>query len=137
MSLLMKALEKAAKDREEADAGRDAAAPDAAAGPPAPPPPPAARPATAAAPATPSRESMLAATVIRASERDTGGGLGNAAAYLRDHPLLVFGPIAALFLIGYGTYIYLQMTNPSMFAKQAPRPASPPPAVPAALAPPS
>lgn len=180
----MKALEKAAKDREEADAGRDAVAPAGAAVEPAvdlgilagvaPAPAAAAsaprggaanfeltleplapqqpsalaakrsepslspgKPAGAAraAPTAASRESMLAATVISASERDTGGGLGSAAAYVRDHPLIVFGPIAALFLIGYGTYIYLQMTNPSVFAKQAPRPA--PPAAPATPAPPS
>ena len=151
MSLLMKALEKAAKDREDAaPAGAAAPAPAAAATAARPgaakseftlepltapveprttPPASAssARPATAAAPAAASRESMQAAAVIRASGRDTGGGLGNAIAYLREHPLVIFGPIAALFLIGYGTYIYLQMTSPGMLAKQAPRPASPPP----------
>jgi len=79
---------------------------------------------------------MLAATVISASDRDTGGGLGSAFTYLREHPLVVFGPVAALFLIGYGTYIYLQMTSPAILAKQAPRPAPAPPASPAAPAPP-
>ena len=156
----MKALEKAAKDREDADAGREAAVPagataagganseltleplapqqpSAAAGEPHEPSPPLIPPAGAAraAPAAASRESMLAATVISASDRDTGGGLGNAFAYLREHPLIVFGPIAALFLIGYGTYIYLQMTSPAILAKQAPRPAPQPPASPAAPAP--
>ena len=163
MSLLMKALEKAAKDREEADAGRVAAvpagaavAPDTGAGnseltlealaprepsaPAAKPRPPSASPSEPAGaarvvpPAAASREAMLAATVIRASEHDTGGGLGDAIGYLREHPLVVFGPIAALFLIGYGTYIYLQMTSPGTVATQAPRPASPPPPTPAAPA---
>lgn len=164
MSLLMKALEKAAKDREDADAGREAAgatgvagaaaagsanseltleplAPQQASAPAGepresstPPVPPAG--AARAAPAAASRESMLAATVISASDRDTGGGVGSAFAYLREHPLIVFGPIAALFLIGYGTYIYLQMTSPAILAKQAPRPAPAPPAPPAAPAPP-
>ena len=168
MSLLMKALEKAAKDREGADAGRDPAAPaDAAreptldlgilAGAAAPVPaaaataarssaakseftlepfiapaepratplsspssPSSAKPATAAAPAAASRESMLASTVIRASERDTGGGLGSAVAYAREQPLIVLGPIAVLILIGYGTYIYLNMTSPGMAVKQPP-----------------
>lgn len=156
MSLLMKALEKAAKDREDADGAREAAAPAGAAKsqftlepiippaelrttpvsspppPPSPPPSPSsAKPATAPAPAAATRDSTLAAAVIRASGRDTGGGLGNAVAYLREHPLVVFGPIAALFLIGYGTYIYLQMTSPGMVARQAPRSASPrPPSAP-------
>jgi len=156
----MKALEKAAKDREDADAGREAAVPAgaaaagganseltleplaphqasaAAAGEPSTPPVP---PAGAARAAPASRESMLAATVISASDRDTGGGLGNAFTYLREHPLVVFGPVAALFLIGYGTYIYLQMTRPAILAKQAPPPASAAPAPlssPAAPAPP-
>lgn len=166
MSLLMKALEKAAKDREDADAGREAAVPAGATGgtgaaagsahseltleplapqqasAPAAPPressPPPMPPAGAARPAPPaaSRESMLAATVISASDRATGGGFGSAFAYLREHPLIVFGPVAALFLIGYGTYIYLQMTSPAILAKQAPRPAPPLPASPAAPAPP-
>jgi len=167
----MKALEKAAKDREDADAGREAAVPAGATGgaggapagganseltleplaplqPSAPageprgssPPPVPPAGAARAAPAAASRESMLAATVISASDRDTGGGFGSAFAYLREHPLIVFGPIAALFLIGYGTYIYLQMTSPGMFAaKPAPRPAppSPPSAALATPAPPS
>ncbi len=161
MSLLMKALEKAAKDREEADAGREAAVPAGAAAapdagganaeltleplplapqqtsapaakprPPSPSPgePAVAARATAAAPAAATRESMLAATVIRAGEHESGGGLGNAIGYVLEHPLVVFGPIAALFLIGYGSYIYLQMTGPGPLATQTPRPSSPPPA---------
>mgnify|MGYP001573711415 CR=1 FL=1 len=168
----MKALEKAAKDREDADAGREAAVPAGAAPasaaaasaprggaansgltlePLAPQQPnaPAAKPrepvpspspgkpagAARATPAAASRESMLAATVIRASERDTGGGLGSAVAYVRERPLIALGPIAALFLIGYGTYIYLQMTSPGMIVKQPPPPVQSAPGAPIPTAP--
>ncbi len=154
MSLLMKALEKAAKDREETDAERVVAAPaapavaraaakappDLALEPIAPPvaahyePPQSPRRQSAAASPTPgaaSRESAQAATVIRAGRRDPGGGVG---AYVREHPLIVFGTFAALFSLGYGTYIYLQLTNPGMFVKQPPRPAQQTPSAPIAPA---
>ena len=176
MSLLMKALEKAAKDREDAGAGREAAVPaDATAepalgilsgasmAPPAaakaarssmakseltlepltapaeprimplsPPPSPSSTKPVAPAPAAASRESILAATMVRAGAREHGGLVGAALAYVRDRPLVVFGPLAAVVLIGYGTYIYLQMASPATFAKQVPRSAPPPPAPPAA-----
>ncbi len=171
MSLLMKALEKAAKDREEADSGRAAAAPAGAAAPlggaasseftleplaPQRQSAPAEKPhplspspgesagdglVAPAPPAAASRESMLAATtVIRASARDSGGGLGSAIAYVREQPLIVLGPIAALLLIGYGSYIYLQMTSPNQVAKQpaarvqSAAPATPTPPAPAVAA---
>ena len=147
----MKALEKAAKDREDADAARETTAPAGAATapvaraasteftlepreprlqskpeakPPEPAPipvkPAAAAPAAAARPATASPESTLAATVIRAGGRDTGGGLAAAVAFVREQPLIVFGPLVALSLIGYGTYIYLNMTSPGVAAKPPP-----------------
>ena len=144
----MKALEKAAKDREDADPRRETAAPAGAATAPgagaanfeftleplapqqpsAPaaksrdPSPSPGKPAGAAraTPAATSRESMLAATVISASERDTGGGLGSAVAYLREHPLLVIGTLAALFMISLGGYVSLQMASPSPVVKQPP-----------------
>ena len=56
--------------------------------------------------------------MIGASRRDTGGGAG---AYLREHPLPVFGALAALFLISLGGYVLLQMANPSPLVKQPPR----------------
>ena len=152
MSLLMKALEKAAKDREDADAARETTAPTGAATAPvahtasteftleprepreprephlqskpeAKPPEPApipVRPAAAAPPATASPEAALAATVIRAGGRTSGGGLAAAVAFTREQPLLVFGPLVALILIGYGTYIYLNMTSPRVATKPPP-----------------
>jgi Flp pilus assembly protein TadD len=77
--------------------------------------------------------------MIRASQRDTGGGVG---AYVRSHPLIVFGTLPALFLIGFGSYVYLQMTSPGLVVKQPPRPAqsapiAPLPATPAPAAAPA
>jgi Tfp pilus assembly protein PilF len=142
MSLLMKALDKAAKDREEggaepAPAARagDAFAPGAGAaksGLALEPMAPQQATAPAAAPreaslssgkpagaesAAASRESEQAAAMIGASRRDTGGGAG---AYLREHPLPVIGALAALFLISLGGYVLLQMANPSPLVKQPP-----------------
>ncbi len=152
MSLLMKALEKAAKDRGESSKTPDTApapgvsttAPVAAGasaskselmlepitgesairpGPPSAPPPRATPPVTppprkpaAAGPATP-RESAQAAAVIRAEQRESGSNIG---VYLRDHPLLAIGTLVTLFMIGYGSYVYLQISNPGLFAKQPP-----------------
>jgi Tfp pilus assembly protein PilF len=155
MSLLMKALDKAAKDREEggaepASAARagDAVAPGAGAAksglalePMAPqratapaaaprePSLPSGKPA-GAEPAAASRESAQAAAMIGASRRDTGGGAG---AYVREHPLPVFGALAALFLISFVSYVLMQMASPSPLVKQPPRstpgaPIVPPPA---------
>lgn len=147
----MKALEKAAKDREDADAARETTVPAGAATaplaraasteftlepreptlqskpeakPPEPAPipvkPAAAAPAAAVPLATASPEAMLAATVIRAGGRSSGGGLAAAVAFTREQPLLVFGPLVALILIGYGTYIYLNMTGPRAAVKPPP-----------------
>jgi len=145
----MKALEKAAKDREETGAESTPAVAPAGAAPgastakseltlepiapqPAAPREPSLSPrkTTGAAPpaAAASRESARAATVIRAGQRETGAGAG---AYAREHPLFVFGTLAALFLLAYGSYVYLQMTNPGIFAKQPAQPAQSAPIVPA------
>ncbi|MGH8750120.1 MAG: tetratricopeptide repeat protein [Burkholderiales bacterium] len=109
MSLLMKALQKASQDRtsgelpkppvSENQAGELALQPletetlAAAAG----------DEATEASPA-------LAATVMRAGE--TPGGLG---VYIRTHPVVLFGFIAALVLIGGFIYILLAIYKPAAF----------------------
>ena len=154
MSLLMKALEKAAKDR--GDANGEAAVPTHAVEPNAgiksnselTLEPVIARPAepvpaqratlgpqrehTTARPSTipsGSRDSLEAAAMIRAAGQAEPSG--NVIAYLRDRPLITFGTVAALFLVGFGGYVYMQM-NPGMFVAQAPRPA---PVAPIAQAP--
>ena len=146
----MKALEKAAKDREGTEPRANAVVPAGGAptpgamsakselvtgadhpgagvratrrgpGPRAaeiPPRRPSAAAPTAAA-ATAQRNAAAAATVIRAGQREPRGGIG---VYVSEHPLIVIGVMAALFLLAYGGYVYLQMSNPGLFLKQAPR----------------
>lgn len=129
MSLLLKALEKAARDRAEAKAESRSEAPVAelalepieperarAAGAQASQPEPAPRAQSAPEPAR-------AATVLQAGVRTPGRG---AAAYVRTHPLAVLGGFAALFLVGFAVYVYLQIYPPTPLVAQPP-PASQPP----------
>jgi tetratricopeptide (TPR) repeat protein len=157
MSLLIKALEQAAKDR---DSAKSAATPAASAARPAieptlePAPPPkdtsttealpprATASANNAAPAprnaaplsldapaaqrrTPSSAAALAnidaeqqraraAAVVRASTQS-----GEMFARWRGNPVIMFGAVAALFGIGFGIYVYLQIARPGLFVHQA------------------
>ncbi len=129
MSLLMKALEKAAKDRVETLAEPVAASPNSelaleplAAEPSGAPRPEApSRPAAAPASATytaPSTERAQAASVPQAAApRPTAGG---ALAYARAHPVMSFGTLAGVLAVGFGVYVYLQMFHPSLFVAQPP-----------------
>lgn len=138
----MKALEKAAKDRGAAKAepqpsaappqakaeltlepigpaagtapGKSKIEPKLVVEPPAPAPP--LREQGAAA-----QEQAQAATVLQAARRPRRG----VWAYVSGHPITVFGTLAGLFLTGYGAYVYLQITNPGLFIRQAPRPPQP------------
>lgn len=138
----MKALEKAAKDREGNDATANAGASKdgmtlepmpARAAAPRDAAPAAAQPARSNAVAE-AKQPAQAATVMKAgrSGSSAGGGI------LRTRPLLVlFSLLAGLGAVAYGGYVYLQLTNPALFAKQAPRPPQnaqitpPPPVAPA------
>ena len=139
MSLLMKALEKAARDRDEAPATKasaTAAASATARGGGAlalEPVLPAQRaavetPATAgnSPSATPraarTREQAHAATVTLAQRQPPQN---NPGTWIRDHPLVAFGALAGLFLAGYGAYVYLQVAHPALFTRQAPSPKPP------------
>ena len=155
----MKALEKAAKDR--GDASGEPPPPTSPALPAAPPratseltlepvvapapvpesaavartPAPPLREKIAAPPlATPAtaRESVQAAAMIRAAGQHEPSG--NVVTYLRDRPLMTFGTLAVLFLVGFGGYVYLQM-NPGLFVAQTARPAPGTPIAPIAQAP--
>jgi tetratricopeptide (TPR) repeat protein len=138
MSLLMKALEKAAKDRIDAQtepAGATApkaeltleplAADAAAAAGKAEPQLKSVTPQSVAG-AAGQREQARAATVMQAGRRSAG-----VSAYLRAHPIIVFGTLAGIFLLAFGIYVYLQITNPGLFVRQPP----PPPPAPLAQKP--
>lgn len=138
MSLLMKALEKAAKDRIDAQTeSAGATAPKAeltleplaaGAAPAAGKVEPQLKSAApqSAAGAAGQREQARAATVMQAGRRSAG-----ISAYLRAHPIMVFGTLAGIFLLAFGIYVYLQITNPGLFVRQAP----PPPPAPLAQKP--
>jgi tetratricopeptide (TPR) repeat protein len=137
MSLLMKALEKAAKDR--GDVRTEPAAADAPASglslepltteaPVAPKADAAMQPAAA-----PSKERAQAANVLQAAApRPASGG---ALTYARTHPVAVLGVVAGVLAVGFGIYVYLQMFHPSLFVARSPI-ASRPPAAPLVQAPP-
>ncbi len=144
----MKALEKAAKDREgsEPPAGTNPPKDGAiglepmaarAANPREPAAPANPAPATRSGAAGGAPKPADAASVVTAGRRAGGGS------FLRERPLAVFGLVAGIGAVAYGGYVYLQLTNPALFVKQAPRPApvaqiAPPPnPQPAAATPPA
>jgi len=153
MSLLMKALEKAAKDRGDAQQAPPEPAPvgaTAAAAPgtrplpaeltleplqadaPSPPPPPAAPPPSASKPTPADRERARAATVMQATAAPTTSGS-------RIPPVLIIGVISGVIALGLAIYFYLQITNPGLFISRPPvmpRPPAPLAQAPAPVQPP-
>jgi len=134
MSLLMKALEKAAKDRVEARTEPATASPNselaleplAAEASGAPRPEASSRPAAAPARsyAAPATERAQAASVLQAAApRPAAGG---ALAYARAHPVVAFGTFAGVLAVGFGVYVYLHMFQPSLFVAQPPLASRPP-----------
>jgi tetratricopeptide (TPR) repeat protein len=145
MSLLMKALEKAAKDRGEANPSPavTAAAPAAtAAGETAAPAAKAARelsleplpadtpPQTKAEPLQPNRsgartarDQARAATVMQATAHAEPAAVPGGR---RLRPVIVIGIITAICAVALAIYVYLQITNPGLFISRPP-PASTPP----------
>src|SRR5688572_5296903 len=157
MSLLMKALEKAAKDRGEtrkepvetaAAAAAPAAAPprselsleplrpEASSAPSSAPrvntPHAAATQRSVAAAAAPPREAAAqqaqASTVMQAQAASRPASGVGGGTYLRTHPLVVFGTLAALIAIGFGIYVYLQIFHPHLLTSRPPavKPSLPP-----------
>ena len=124
----MKALEKAAKDRIDAQTG-----PPGTAAPntefslepltpntttsPAGVEPQLKSTAPRLATAAHMREQATATIVMQAGKRNAGAG-----AYLRAHPIMVLGTLAGIFLLGFGIYVYLQISNPGLFVRQPPPP---------------
>lgn len=124
MSLLLQALQKAAKSREEGQgelSEEPVSVDDQLALEPIAPEPVLREEAPAASP-TPTQ----AAAVLEAS-RAPGF---DPIEYAREHQMLVFLAFAALFAIGYGTYVYIQVANPFRSQPEtAPIVAAPPAAV--------
>lgn len=134
----MKALEKAAKDRGEAQpqaaaVDKPAAQPAAAAktppleltleplqaDAPAPPPeePPKPQPKSAAQ-VRAERNQARAATVIQATARPAAAP---ATSRFRLSPVMALGLAAGLVALGFAVYVYLQITNPGLFISKPPQ----------------
>jgi Tfp pilus assembly protein PilF len=167
MSLLLKALQNAARNREAAEATHgETAAASGGDSPAAPgeltlePVQPAPRVSRAQAQVSDDFGERNAApgpqqaqAVFRAGARParTARSEPGLLDWLARRPLVAFSTAAGLFAIGYGVYLYLQITNPGLFVAQpsspppppapsvatAPRPAPPPPAAPSTAVPPA
>ncbi len=114
MSLLLQALQKAAKSREEGEDEPGAAPPAAGeltldpmqSEPTLQEEMPDSRP-------TPAQ----AATVVQAGRTPGFDPID----YVRDHQMIVFLALALLIAFGYGAYVYIQISNPGLF-RSSPRP---------------
>ena len=135
MSLLMKALEKAAKDRGEAPQAQPAAAGAAAPAPaarspkpeltlePLASPAPAARATEPAAPrsaaqARADRSQARAATVMQATARAAPAAAATAG--LRIRPVVALSLIAGMVALALAVYFYLQINHPGLFIRRPP-----------------
>ncbi|HTS54373.1 MAG TPA: tetratricopeptide repeat protein [Burkholderiales bacterium] len=91
--------------------------------------------------AAPTPSSTQAATILRATEAQTVGWVD----WVRDHPVHTFAMVAGVFMVFYGTYVYLQLFHPAVLrgdflssplaAKAPPPPTQQPLAPPPAPAP--
>jgi len=113
MSLLLQALQKAAKTREdsEGERGSGPAAADQLALEPL-----ASEPTLRDESPIHSPTSAQAATVVQASRMPPFDPIG----YARDHYMIVFLGAALLFAIFYGGYVYIQVSNPGMLRSTPP-----------------
>ena len=132
MSLLLQALQKAAKSREEGDADlsrQDLTMSDGLSLEPS-------TPAPRGSPEPPSTPTPAqAATVVQAGRLPAFDPLE----YAREHYMLTFIGLAVLFAVCYGTYVYLQVNRPfrsSTSPSPSPLAAAPAPQIPAASSPP-
>ncbi len=137
----MKALEKAAKDRGETQQTPPAASTVAAAAPTAAPATPAAAKQSAAeltleplstkAASTPSAPTQQTGKTTARSDRDqqsraatvmqaSAAGISSGP---RIRPVMAIGIVAGLVALALAIYVYLQITNPGLFIRQAPVPA--------------
>ena len=148
MSLLMKALEKAAQDRNRAPekavaqtsalgVARDSSTPASAASRPAAlslepiePVVPRTEPAMPAANPKPDTSGNMGATArgtprspdqVRAAVVLSAQSAGSSAgAWISAHPVPFTAALAGIFAVGYGIYIYLQAAHPSLFIRIPP-----------------
>jgi thioredoxin-like negative regulator of GroEL len=112
MSLLLQALQKAARAREgeESDgSAREKSADDGLELEPLLPEPTLREEMDGPVPTVSSPTPAQAATVVQAGRSESGF---DAIEYAREHYMLTFIGCAVLFALGYGTYVYLQVAQP-------------------------
>ena len=114
MSLLLQALQKAAKSREEGE-GEPKAAPPVA-GELTLDPMHSEPTLQEEMPDSPPTQAQ-AATVVQAGRTPGFDPID----YVRDHQMIVFLALALLIAFGYGAYVYIQISNPGLF-RSSPRP---------------
>lgn len=114
MSLLLQALQKASKTRDD-DPNAEGAGPDLALEPLPEP-----SLSSEEAPTRRTATSAQAATVLQAT---AGPGFAPID-WAREHYMLTFLGAAILFAVGYGTYVYVQISNPGLL-RSRPGPVSP------------
>jgi Flp pilus assembly protein TadD len=98
---------------------------------------------------TPQQAAAVVAAGRGAARATPVAGRGSEAAeWVREHPVHLFAGVAVLFLLGYGSYVWLEVTHPGMlrnglasFGSKPPPPISPlastPAASPSAIEPPA
>lgn len=108
MSLLLQALQKASKTREHGEGEPDSGPgePDQLALEPI-----ASEPLLRDEMANPSPTPAQAATVVQASRMPPFDPIG----YAREHYMIAFFIAVAVFVIFYGSYVYIQVSNPGLF----------------------
>ncbi len=121
MSLLLKALQRASKNREEQGAfpdGRNALAIELEPGDIEPPRAPRRDPDAGVR----SRASLGVGNGVATGGLDEPPGRGpqedrfEPMEWIRDHPVHLFAIAALLFLVGYFVYVYIAISNPAFFA---------------------
>jgi tetratricopeptide (TPR) repeat protein len=127
MSLLVKALEQAARERDRAPTASNAAAPltleplrTTASSERKDPVPSSPAPRARAASAATSTSQAQAAFVLAASDSAGGSAL---LEWFKARPVYAIGAAAAVFLLGYGAYVYVQIAHPALLRRTPPRPA--------------
>ncbi len=129
MSLLLQALQKASRNREDGDTDPSINSPAVSDELTLQPESPAPRAYQSGA----SGSSAQAATVVQASAVPGFDPFD----YAREHYMLTFVGAAFLFAVGYGLYVYLQINQPFQRSVPAPVAIAPAPAAPPVTAPPS
>jgi tetratricopeptide (TPR) repeat protein len=128
MSLLLQALQKASKNREDgAEPGPDPLDAEELTLEPLGAAAPGDAPRDASVAAAPSATPAQAAAMMQVSRAPAFDPIE----YAREHYMIVFIAITFLFAAGYGSYVYIQVSNPSWLRKSAPPPPPPLAAAPA------